>query len=204
MRWNSPVPPRVSRLRACVSPRVKRALPCTRGITPTSQVMGRTSSVARPSGRRFSTAMRRRMMSFSSLAMARLTIVVRSAGDSSLRSASMAAFLTSLVASWRACLSGTCVAASMAAPNWPVTSARTPSSTVHSGTSHLGLPASFCSSSWTSMSFLISSCARRSASTTMSSDTCWAPASTIDDGVPGAGDHEVELRLVLGLDEAWG
>ena len=34
MRWNSPVPPSVSRLMACVSPRVKRALPCVRGMTP--------------------------------------------------------------------------------------------------------------------------------------------------------------------------
>ena len=40
----------------CVCPRVKRAEPCVRGETPTSVSIGRISSVARPSGRRFSTA----------------------------------------------------------------------------------------------------------------------------------------------------
>ena len=34
MRWNSPVPPRVSSESACVWPRVKSAEPCVRGMTP--------------------------------------------------------------------------------------------------------------------------------------------------------------------------
>ena len=104
MRWNSPVPPRVSRLMAWVSPRVKRPLPCVRGTTPTSQLIGRTSSTARPSGRRFSTAMRRRMMSFSTLATARLTCTTRSGSASSARSCADTASLTSAVASMRSFL----------------------------------------------------------------------------------------------------
>ena len=40
----------------CVWPRVKRAEPCVRGLTPTSQLIGRISSRERPSGRRLSTA----------------------------------------------------------------------------------------------------------------------------------------------------
>ena len=40
----------------CVWPRVKSAEPCVRGETPTSHSIGRISSVPRPSGRRFSTA----------------------------------------------------------------------------------------------------------------------------------------------------
>ena len=40
----------------CVWPRVKRPEPCTRGETPTSHSIGRISSAARPSGRRFSIA----------------------------------------------------------------------------------------------------------------------------------------------------
>ena len=42
--------------RICVWPRVKRPEPCARGLTPTSHVIGRISSVPRPSGRRLSTA----------------------------------------------------------------------------------------------------------------------------------------------------
>ena len=171
MRWNSPVPPSVSRLMAWVSPRVKRALPCVRGTTLTSLLIGRTSSAARPSGRRFSTAMRRRMMSFSSLATARFTCTTRSGSVSSVMSCAYTASLTSAVASMRSFLPGTWVAASKAAPKPLRTSASTPSSIVHAGTSHLGLPTSFCSSTCTATSFLISSCARLRASTMTLSET---------------------------------
>jgi len=57
----------------CVSPRVNRAEPCERGAMSISVSIGRISSWARPSGRVLSTAMRLRMMSFSSLAKAALT-----------------------------------------------------------------------------------------------------------------------------------
>ena len=57
-------------MNAWVWPRVKITEPCVRGATPTSIQMSRISSVPRPSGRFLSTAMRRRMMSFSSLSNA--------------------------------------------------------------------------------------------------------------------------------------
>ena len=56
MRWPSLAVPSVSSVMICVWPRVNSAEPCVRGETPTSQAIGRISSVARPSGRRFSTA----------------------------------------------------------------------------------------------------------------------------------------------------
>src|SRR6266508_1035246 len=64
--------------RICVSPRVNRAEPCTLGEMSTSHSIGRISSCARPSGRFLSTAMRRRMMSFSRASKARDTSVRRS------------------------------------------------------------------------------------------------------------------------------
>ncbi|MGC4054758.1 MAG: hypothetical protein QM757_38420 [Paludibaculum sp.] len=51
MRCSSSLVPRVVLTRAWVSPRVKRAEPCTRGRTPTSMEMLRISSMARRSGR---------------------------------------------------------------------------------------------------------------------------------------------------------
>ena len=51
--------------RICVSPRVNRAEPCTRGEMSTSVSIGRISSWARPSGRFLSTAIALRIVSFS-------------------------------------------------------------------------------------------------------------------------------------------
>ena len=56
IRWPSLAVPSVSSVMICVCPRVKSAEPCVRGETPTSHAIGRISSVPRPSGRRFSTA----------------------------------------------------------------------------------------------------------------------------------------------------
>ena len=64
--------------RICVSPRVNSAEPWTRGEMSTSHSIGRISSSARPSGRFLSIAIRRRMMSFSSLSKARETSARRS------------------------------------------------------------------------------------------------------------------------------
>ncbi len=44
MRWCSPVAPSVSKVMACVWPRVNRALPCVRGMTPTSHEIALISS----------------------------------------------------------------------------------------------------------------------------------------------------------------
>ena len=46
--------PSVTTLRICVCPRVNSPVPCVRGRTPTSQVMGRTCVRSRPSARTFS------------------------------------------------------------------------------------------------------------------------------------------------------
>ena len=63
MRCPSFAVPRVRSVRICVSPRMKSAEPCVRGLMPTSHAIGRISSVPRPSGRRFSTAIFRRISS---------------------------------------------------------------------------------------------------------------------------------------------
>ena len=52
VRCASTLPPNVAHAIACVSPRVKRELPCTRGSNPPSQVIGLTVFVSRPSCRR--------------------------------------------------------------------------------------------------------------------------------------------------------
>ncbi len=70
MRISSRVVPSEATERACVCPRVKIAEPWARGSTPASIQMSRISSVPRPSGRFLSTAIRWRMIVFSSLSNA--------------------------------------------------------------------------------------------------------------------------------------
>ena len=82
-RISSRVVPSAATENACVWPRVKIVEPCVRGATPTSIQMSRISSAARPSGRFLSTAIRRRMMSFSSVSKARCTAARRSASSAS-------------------------------------------------------------------------------------------------------------------------
>ena len=77
-RISSRVVPSAATEKACVWPRVKIAEPCVRGAIPTSTQMSRSSPAARPSGRFFSTAMRLRTMSFSSLSKAICTCERRS------------------------------------------------------------------------------------------------------------------------------
>ena len=112
--------PSATTLSACVWPRVKSAEPWVRGVTPTSIEMSRISSAARPSGRFFWTAIRSRMIAFSSLSNASCAAARRSRVAVALgiagRAASRIAASTALVASWRSSLSSTCVAASSAAP----------------------------------------------------------------------------------------
>ena len=94
--------------RICVSPRVNRAEPCTRGAMSISVSIGRISSWARPSGRFLSTAMRLRMVSFSSFAKAALTSASRSRSgcSSSVGGAycSSTSSSTASIASWRSSL----------------------------------------------------------------------------------------------------
>ena len=114
--------PMATTLRACVWPRVNSAEPCVRGVTPTSIVMSRISSSLRPSGRFLWTAMRSRMIDFSSDSKAILAAERRSRAaccSSSVAPSraggpycSTIASSTALVASWRSSLSSTWVAAS--------------------------------------------------------------------------------------------
>jgi hypothetical protein len=70
-RISSRVVPRATTEKAWVWPRVNSAEPCVRGATSTSIEIGRIWSVPRPSGRFFWTAMRSRMVVFSSFSKAR-------------------------------------------------------------------------------------------------------------------------------------
>ena len=63
-RCSSSAVPRVVATSACVSPRVKRAEPCTRGRRPTSLVIFRMSAVPRPPIRRPSSVIILRMYSY--------------------------------------------------------------------------------------------------------------------------------------------
>ena len=84
-----------------------------RGATPTSIEMSRISSALRPSGRFLSTAIRVRIVSFSSLSKASWTAWRRSTASVSSPSAPKASKTSSstfLVASWRSSLSSTWVA----------------------------------------------------------------------------------------------
>ena len=78
-RISSRVVPSATTLSACVWPRVNSAEPCVRGATPTSIEIGRISSVLRPSGRFFWTAIRSRISVFSSLSKARWALARYSA-----------------------------------------------------------------------------------------------------------------------------
>ena len=63
--------PSVATAMACVSPRVKRALPCVLGSRPALDLMGRTSVLPRPSARNPSSNNRRRMTDDSTACMFR-------------------------------------------------------------------------------------------------------------------------------------
>ncbi len=109
-RISSRVVPSAATEKACVCPRVNRADPCVRGAIPTSIEMSRISSALRPSGRFLSTAIRVRIVSFSSLSNAscdRLAALHRSVSSPSEPKASRTSSSTFLVASWRSSLSST-------------------------------------------------------------------------------------------------
>ena len=69
-RISSRVVPSATTESACVWPRVNSAEPCVRGSRPTSVSIGRISASERPSGRFLWTAIRCRIMFFSSLSNA--------------------------------------------------------------------------------------------------------------------------------------
>ena len=153
-----------------------------RGATPTSIEIGRISSAARPSGRFFSTAIRRLITSFSSLSNASWAAARRSLYSSDSGSpakASSTSSSTRLVASWRSSLSSTCVASSSEEPKRSLICSSRAASTCGTSTSSFGLPAFSWSSRCAAQSFLISPWAMSSASRISASETSWAPASTM-------------------------
>ena len=180
MRWASLVVPRARSVSTCVSPRVKRPDPCVRGARPVSTQIGRISSAVRPSGRCLSTAMRWRMVLLMIDSNASENAALSSDVGSSPSTAPRAALLASEILSRRSSLPCSRVASSICDSAAFSTFASIAGSTVFPWMSHFGLPASFRSSSCTSQSFLISSCAIWSASRRSSSLTSLAPASTIE------------------------
>ena len=183
-RISSRVVPSAATEYACVWPRVKIAEPCVRGPTPTSIQMSRISSGARPSGRFLSTAIRLRMMSFSSLSKASCTAARCAAAPSSsasalVPSASSTSSSTAFVADWRSSLSTTWVAASRASPKRSRIWLEIDSSTCGGVISVFSLPACLRRSCCASQRRLISACAMSSASRISASVISLAPASTI-------------------------
>jgi hypothetical protein len=183
-RISSRVVPSAATENACVWPRVKIAEPCVRGATPTSIQMSRISCAARPSGRFLSTAMRLRMISFSSLSKASCTawrraVTMPSSVSTCSPSASRTSSSTALVASWRSSLSTTCVAASRASPKRSRSSLAIDSSTCGGVTSTFSLPAWERRSCWAWQRSLIAWWAMSSASRISASAISLAPASTI-------------------------
>ncbi len=181
--------PIATTLSACVCPRVNSAEPCVRGVTPTSIEMSRISSAPRPSGRFLSTAMRSRMIDFSSLSKANCTAARRCLACPSCSSVapsgadvaycSRIASSTAFVASWRSSLSSTCVASSSALPCEARISSSSDSSTAIVSKTFFCLPTFSASSRCSAHSFLISACAMSSASRISASGISLAPASTI-------------------------
>ena len=177
------VVPSATTEKICVSPRVNSAEPWVRGAMSTSVSIGRISSVARPSGRFLSTAMRLRMMSFSSFAKAALTAASRSAASSSSAPlgayCSMTSSSTASMPSWRSSLASIWVASSSLAPCEPLMDSSSSSSILGSAISIFSLPTLSCSSWKAATSFLISPWAMSRASRISCSVTPDAPASTI-------------------------
>ena len=189
MRISSFRVPIATTLSACVCPRVNSAEPCVRGVTPTSIEMSRISFSERPSGRFLLTAMRSRMIDFSSLskaicAAARFCLAATSWSSEAPSGAagpycSMISASTALVASWRSSLSSTCVAASSWEPCEPRISSSSFLSTAIVSKTFFSLPTLLARSRCIAQSFLISAWAMSSASRISASGISLAPASTI-------------------------
>ena len=171
--------PKVATAKDCVSPRVKIAEPCGRGSTSISQVIGRISSKPRPSTRRplYKIPFLRILYCISSNKALNNFFWISSSNCSAYFSAISA--LTFAIESWRIAL----VASKQAFSSKGIASASIASLfsrvTVKGARGSFSLPASFLSSSWRWHICVINSWAFSKAPSINSSETSWAPPSTI-------------------------
>jgi len=167
----------VATVMTCVWPRVNTPLPCGRGRTPTSHQIGRTSVNLRPSGRTPSAMMWRRMTSFCSEYSASPTSPSRPS-NCSLKCSETSA-LTCSSRAWRSERSNVSNIHSTLGSANSRTAAFTSSPGRTSGNSFFGTPSSATMPLMNWTIFLISSCAKSMPLSMTSSDTSFAPASTI-------------------------
>ena len=120
------------------------------------------------------------MIDFWRASNARLKSAAASGSGSAPSIFSAAADFTAATLSRRSSLACSSVASARSLPKAFSTLAASFSSTTIGSTSHLGLPARFCRSTWAAQIVLISSWAIWSASSIVSSSTSVAPASTIE------------------------
>ena len=170
--WASPTEPSVHTPSTCVSPLVNRPVPCVRGNRPTSLDKGLISFRLRPSGR--SPVSRTLCLKAASNASSKAVATIESSCSSpyfSKTAALISATLASLSSSSNA-------SASARSETVSSQTATVRSSSYERGTYVIdGFPNSLASSSWSSIIWRLTSCARSMASRTMSSDTSLAPAS---------------------------
>ena len=168
---------RVATVMTWVWPRVNTPEPCGRGSTPTSHQMGRTSVSLRPSGRTPLSMMWRRMTSFCTPYSASATSCSRPSNCSAKCSATSAFTCSSrALRSLRSKVSNIHSTFSSA---YSRTAAFTSSPGRDSGNSFFSLPISATISLMKATIFLICSWANRIAPSMTSSETSFAPASTI-------------------------
>ena len=177
MICSSPMEPNVVTVSTCVCPLVKRPEPWTRGRMPTSQLTGRTSSRARPSGRIFSCVIIWRTIPFS-IRYRIWAISFTASGYSSVKCTMVSSLMAEMSAS-RASLSLFRVAASRRASAYERTFSSSSSDTLNTAGICFSFPQVRCMFCWNSTSRRISACPKRIASKTISSGSSFAPASTI-------------------------
>ena len=193
IRCSSSEVPRVVVARACVWPRVKRAEPCVRGRTPVSQVMGRTWVTARPSARRPSSRISRRISCFSNSSKISVTCSFTASGSA----ATVASASSNSVRRRAFCSSfwGTKASSRMRARHRPSTRAFNAASTGVATKGGFTTPICRARSCWS----LTMACRvwwpKRSPSRSASSGASLAPALHHDHGGAGAGQDHVHVAL---------
>ena len=176
---SSSMVPKVATASDWVSPRVNSAEPCGRGSTPISQVMGRISSVPRPSTRTPLSRMllRKILYSMSSKSASNNFFCASSSSCSAYFSAK--AVFTDAIASRRSCLPFTKQAFSICGSASASIASLFSRATCSGESGSFSFPARARSSSCKRHIAAIKSCAFSKAPSITSSDTSFAPPSTI-------------------------